>query len=270
MEKFSFVKAEALSNDFVIIDDRPDGSVVLSPTEVISICDRRRGIGADGVLLLQPSETCDFRMRTLNSDGSEAEMCGNGIRCAVKFVHDTGDGRQKSYTVETLAGTISVALTGNKDGLAGAIKVDLGQPVIEEISAKIDVVGHSIAFTSVSMGNPHAIVFVDNVASAPIEHLGPAIEAHDYFPDKTNVEFIKVVGDNVIEMRVWERGAGETAACGTGAAAALAAAHAKGKIGRSATLKLTGGDLGVELDKNGHIFITGGANLVYSGEYGKE
>lgn len=265
MDKITFTKAEALSNDFIIIDDRAEGRMNPAPGEIIRLCDRRLGIGADGILLLQSSQAGDFKMRTLNADGSEAEMCGNGIRCATKYVYDDTAEPKDTYMIDTLAGIKSAAIQAGADGTAETIRVDLGEPIIEKLSAEIEVLGHQIEITTVSMGNPHAVTFVNDVNQAPVEHLGPVMESHEYFPDKTNVEFIHVTGPDSIDMRVWERGAGETAACGTGAAAALAAAHVTGRIGRKATLRLKGGDLEVEWPDDGHIYITGGATMVFTG-----
>lgn len=266
MKNLTFTKAEALSNDFIIVDDRETGSMSFVFDQITELCNRRLGIGADGILLLQPSETADFKMRTLNSDGSEAEMCGNGIRCAAKFAFDSGSKGLRS--IETLAGIINVLISAGEDGTAETIRVDLGVPLIEQLSQEVMAAGQVLDVTCVSMGNPHAVMFVDDVAAAGVEIIGPAVEGHEFFPNKTNVEFIRVIDGTTIDMRVWERGAGETAACGTGAAAALAAAHSRGLIGRAATLKLLGGDLKVEWADDGHIFITGGARMVFSGQTG--
>ena len=268
MKNFSFVKAEALSNDFVIIDDRSIGSISFSTNEIIRICDRRTGIGADGILLLGPSDAGDFKMRTLNSDGSEAEMCGNGIRCAAAYVYASDAQALAAYTIDTLAGLKNVRIIDDERGLI--VSVDLGEPVFNNGTATINVDGRAIELTEVSMGNPHAVIFVEDAAATQVETLGPVIETDKIFPDRTNVEFIQIAGNDLIIMRVWERGAGETAACGTGAAAALAVASRAGKTGRKVTVRLSGGDLAVEWADDGHLFITGEANMVFAGTMGED
>jgi diaminopimelate epimerase len=265
---FDFTKAEALGNDFIIVDDRAGGKIDFTVSDIIALCDRRFGIGADGILLLSASQSADFRMRTLNSDGSEAEMCGNGVRCAAGYVYSLGEAGE-DITVETLAGLIAVRITAGPDGRVDAIRVDLGAPLVGQLDMKLEAGGSEVLLSCVSMGNPHAIMLVDDIASAPVAELGPVIEEHEFFPEKTNVEFIKITDGNAIDMRVWERGAGETMACGTGAAAALAAANSLGLIGRSATLRLAGGDLFVEWDADNHIYITGNARMVFSGSIGE-
>jgi diaminopimelate epimerase len=274
-----FTKAEALGNDFIVIDDR-SGKVTLNQDEIIALCDRRRGVGADGILLLQPSASASFLMRTLNADGTEAEMCGNGIRCAAKFAYDGGLARQKDIIIDTRAGLKTVSVLSEEGGRASTLRVDLGTPEFERaavpmvgpngqaIQEPLVVEGEQHTITAVSMGNPHAVVFVTNVDDAPVATLGPAIERHIAFPARTNVEFVQVVGRDRLRMRVWERGAGETDACGTGAGAALAAAHTVGRTDRRALVNLPGGDLDVEWAGDGHIYITGGAVIVFSGRIG--
>jgi diaminopimelate epimerase len=275
-----FTKAEALGNDFIVIDDR-SGKVALSQDEIIALCERRRGVGADGILLIQPSKSASFMMRTLNADGTEAEMCGNGIRCAAKFAYDTGLARQKDIVIETRAGLKTVSILAEDGVRASTLRVDLGTPEFERalvpmagpagraIQEPLLVEGERHDVTAVSMGNPHAVVFVSNVDDAPVATLGPAIERHAAFPARTNVEFIQVVDRDRLRMRVWERGAGETDACGTGAGAALAAASTAGLADRRALISLPGGNLDVEWADDGHIYITGEAAIVFSGKTGE-
>ena len=274
-----FTKAQALGNDFAIIDDR-QGTVSLSESEIVALCDRRRGIGADGILLLQPSTAGAFLMRTLNSDGTEAEMCGNGIRCAAKYAYDTGLSRQTEIPIETKAGLRTVEIVEIEDGHATTIRVDLGLPDFErahvpmagpagEVILEPLAIGEtSVDITALSIGNPHAVTFVGDAMAAAVAVLGPAIERHPAFPARTNVEFTEVISRNHLRLRVWERGAGETDACGTGAAAAVVAAHRAGLAERRARVSLPGGDLDVEWAESGRIFITGGAALVYTGTTG--
>jgi diaminopimelate epimerase len=264
LNAFEFTKAQALGNDFIIVDDRDDNLGEFSKAEIVRLCDRRKGIGADGILLLKPSSTGVFRMRTLNSDGSEAEMCGNGVRCAARYAFDNDISRERQITVETAAGLIVVEIVGNdKDGLS--FKVDLGAPRAIETGRSVAIDGRELEFTHVSMGNPHAVLIVKRPEDLKIDYLGPAIENDPQFPNKTNVEFAKVVEQNLIQMRVWERGAGETQACGTGAAATLVAAVTRNLTGRRCVLALAGGELDVEWLDSGNVTIQGPAEIVFTG-----
>jgi diaminopimelate epimerase len=275
---FAFAKMHGLGNDFVVIDciSHPYDTaalVALAPT----ICDRHFGVGGDGLILVLPSETADFRMRIINSDGSEPEMCGNGVRCFAKFVFDQGLTKKTGLAVETLAGVIKPVLHVT-NGAVTAVRVDMGEPRLERaeipmlgpagevVSEALDIQGRTFAVTAVSMGNPHAIVFVDDVKSFPVEKIGPMIEHHPAFPKKTNVEFVHVVRNDYMEMRVWERGAGVTLACGTGACATVVAAVLTGNADRTATVELPGGALQITWDENdNHVYMTGPAALVFDG-----
>jgi diaminopimelate epimerase len=271
-----FTKMHGLGNDFVLIDCRegllPDPAILAR-----RLCHRRLGIGADQLLLLFTSVVADFKMAIFNADGSEVEMCGNGIRCLAKYVWDRGYSEKNVICVETPAGVIRPERIGT------LIKVDMGQPVFEpeRIPVRVEetgvgdrkVIDHPLPvnetlfrLTCVSMGNPHAVVVVDNVSSFPVAYYGPLIENSAIFPKKTNVEFIEVLNQKEIGMRVWERGAGETTACGTGASAAAVASHLKGLTGRSVTVHLEGGDLAIEWAENNHVFMTGPAVEVFRGE----
>ncbi len=289
--KTEFTKMHGLGNDFILIDCR---DIELRDLSGLAerLCHRRFGIGADQLLLIYPSTVADFRMRIFNPDGSEVEMCGNGIRCLAKYVWDRGLSNKGMIEVETLAGIIRPK---KSDGL---VTVDMGEPVLEpeKIPVKISdeprvaiyelqknasrVTHHAsrivdyplqiedreFKITCVSMGNPHAVIVVDDTANFPVAYYGPRIENHALFPQRTNVEFIEVPNSSEIVMRVWERGAGETMACGTGAAAVAVAAHLKGLIGRKAVVHLAGGDLTIEWSGDNHVYMTGPAVEVFTGE----
>lgn len=286
-----FTKMHGLGNDFVLIDCRdiePPGLPGLAER----LCHRRFGIGADQLLLLCPSAVADFRMRIFNPDGSEVEMCGNGIRCLAKYVWERGISDKKVIAVETLAGTM------RPEKADGLVMVDMGKPVFEPwgipvnipssgakgqraeeenarrktqnsnpiIDYPVRIEDREFRITCVSMGNPHAVIVVDNAAKFPVAYYGPKIENHPLFPKRTNVEFIEVPGPSEIVMRVWERGAGETMACGTGAAAVAVASHLKGLTGRKVTVHLEGGDLAIEWASDNHVHMTGPAVEVFTGE----
>jgi diaminopimelate epimerase len=279
MTKIDFTKMQALGNDFVILDARkapPAGIANLTRR----MCDRHFGVGADGVMLILSSKKADFRMRIYNADGSEAEMCGNGIRCFAKYLYDRGLTKKTELAIETKAGIIRPHLLLRGKTVA-AVRVDLGEPRLASqeipisgparlivLNEPLVVKGKAYDITCVSMGNPHCVLFWPDVAGLQIETLGPAIEGHANFPRRTNVEFVEVLAPGELRMRVWERGVGETLACGTGAAATLVAAVLNGKAARRAVLHLQGGDLKVEwLEKTNHVFITGPAKEVFRGNW---
>ncbi|MEN6370871.1 MAG: diaminopimelate epimerase [Armatimonadota bacterium] len=275
-----FSKMHGLGNDFVVVNGFTEhlDDVVIDKL-AIGACDRNFGIGGDGLILIVPSETADFCMRMLNPDGSEAEMCGNGIRCAAKFAFERGITAANPVRVETLAGLKTIELTV-VDGKATAARVDMGAPRLGRseipvtlpgtgtvISEPLKLDDRTLNITCVSMGNPHCITFVDDVESYPIRMVGPKVERHTAFPERTNAEFIEVVSPSEIKMRVWERGAGETLACGTGACASAVASILNGKTERSLTVHLKGGDLKVEWMKDdGPVVMTGPAVEVFTGE----
>ena len=274
-----FTKMHGLGNDYLVLDQmQAKFEDAKLPALAKALSDRHFGVGADGLVLVLPSRAADFRMRIFNADGSEAEMCGNGIRLFAKYVYEHGHTRERDLTVETLAGLIRPRLKVD-GGLVKSIRVDMGEPRLRRaeipmkgpdqsrvVAEKLRVAGKQVTITAVSMGNPHCVLFVDNVARADVETLGPAIEHHDVFPRRTNVEFVRVDGEAELEMRVWERGAGETLACGTGASAALVAAVLNEKSQRKVTMHLRGGDLGVSWAENNHVFIDGPAAEVCNGE----
>ncbi len=274
----SFTKYQGLGNDFILIDNRDRTEPLLTPDRAVHWCDRNFGIGADGVIFLLPEETNkdSYMMRIYNSDGSEPEMCGNGIRCLAKFMIDLGiEPVDHRYEIHTNAGLISIEL--NPDG---QLTVDMGEPILvaEEIPTKLvapkdkaiavplQVDGEDWQVTAVSMGNPHCITFVDDVTTISLNELGPKFEYHSAFPQRTNAEFIQVVSPDRIKMLVWERGAGATLACGTGACAAVVAGVLNGKFDRNCTVNLPGGDLRIHWSaENNHVFMTGPAEKVFTG-----
>ncbi|MDP5337663.1 MAG: diaminopimelate epimerase [Nodularia sp. (in: cyanobacteria)] len=274
-----FTKYHGLGNDFILVDNRASSLPVLTPEQAIQLCDRHFGIGADGVIFALPGENgADYTMRIFNSDGSEPEMCGNGIRCLGRFIADLeGESRnQDSYRIHTLAGMITPQLMA--DGqvkvdmglprlLAGEIPTTLGTPETKVINQPIEVAGETWEVTCVSMGNPHCITFVSDVAAISLETIGPKFEHHPAFPQRINTEFIQVVSRDYVKMRVWERGAGITLACGTGACAALVAGVLTGKCDRIATVELPGGCLQIEWSEiDQRVYMTGPAQLVFTGK----
>jgi diaminopimelate epimerase len=274
-----FTKMHGLGNDFVMVDcfeEKLDEAAL--PDLARRACDRHFGVGADGVILAGPSDKADFRMRLINADGSEAEHCGNGIRCMAKLVYDRGHTQAERITVETI-GRINVLDLSVRNGKVDTVRVDMGQPGFqrsvlpmtgdpgsEAVSVPLQVGDQTLEFTCISMGNPHAVTFVDDVHSYPVETIGPLVEHHAVFPRRTNVEFIHVLGPNELDMRVWERGASETLACGTGACASLVAAARTGRSDRKATVHLPGGDLQIEWAEDGRVYMTGPAVTVFEGD----
>jgi diaminopimelate epimerase len=283
--KIHFIKMHGLGNDFILIDCIAQSC----PTEKKDLaalgkrlCERRFGIGADQILLLFPSQKADFMMRIFNADGSEVEMCGNGIRCLAQYIWDSKLSDKKVLSVETLAGIIRPEKAGD------LVEVDMGEPIFEParipvalpqpstfilhpsgavVDYPLKIEDREFAITCVSMGNPHAIILVDDVLHFPVTYYGPIIENHLLFPQRINVEFIEVLSETEIRMRVWERGAGETMACGTGASAAAVATSLKGKTGRKVTVHLLGGDLSIEWAGDNHVSMTGPAARVFEGVF---
>ncbi|ABN54295.1 MAG TPA: diaminopimelate epimerase [Hungateiclostridium thermocellum] len=272
-----FTKMHGLGNDYIYVNCFEE--TVENPSEVAKkVSDRHFGIGSDGLVLIMPSERADFKMRMFNSDGSEAEMCGNAIRCVGKYVFDRGMTNKNVIRVETLAGIKVLELTV-QDGKAKLVKVDMGEPILKpenipvnsdkEIfrTEPVEIDGKEFKVTCVSMGNPHAVSYVKNVDIFPLEKIGPKMEHHPLFPKRINAEFVEVIDRTTLKMRVWERGAGETLACGTGACAVLVASVLNGVSERKATVKLLGGDLIIEWNENNnHVYMTGPAVKVFEGE----
>ena len=273
-----FTKMHGLGNDYVYMD--AINQKIENRSELAKfVSDRHFGIGSDGLILICPSEKADFRMQMFNQDGSEAEMCGNGIRCVGKFVYDKGLTKKETITVETLAGIKTLVMTA-KNGKIETARVDMGEPILEPEkipvisnenpvkNLKLEVENKDFTFTCVSMGNPHAVTFIkEDVNKFDICKYGAKLEVNKAFPKKANIEFINVIDDKTLKMRVWERGAGETLACGTGACAVTVSAILNGYTKRAVTVHLLGGDLKIEWNKNdNHVYMTGPATTLFEGK----
>ena len=276
-----FTKMQGIGNDYVYIDCTK--KELKNPEKISKIVsDRHFGIGSDGLILICKSEIADFKMRMFNSDGSEAEMCGNGIRCVGKFVYDKGLTNKTTVKIETLAG-IKTLILNTKDGKVETARVDMGEPILE--AEKIPVIStektvknleleaenKKFKFTCVSMGNPHAITIVENTKEFDVEKYGKVLEIDNAFPKKANIEFAQIVDRQNISMRVWERGAGETLACGTGACATAVACNLNGLTDRKVNIELLGGTLNIEWNEtDNHVYMTGPAVTVFDGELYEE
>jgi diaminopimelate epimerase len=270
-----FSKMHGAGNDYIYVNGFEEW--VPDPAKVsILLSDRHFGIGGDGLVLILPSETADFRMRMFNADGSEGEMCGNAIRCVAKYVYDKGMTRKKEISIETLAGIRQLTLFTGENNLVGQVCVWMGQPGFSDEAEYPDMLGRSFPVPvtvadrvyplhCVSMGNPHAVAFVRDVDGFPVKEVGTAIQRLPMFPREVNVEFVRVLSGTSLQMRVWERGSGETLACGTGACAAAAAAMRLGLVERRCSVKLPGGTLEIEWKTDG-IYMTGPASFVFEGE----
>ena len=275
----NFTKMHGAGNDYVYINGFVE--TVADPAGLArEISDRHFGIGADGLILILPAERADLRMRMFNADGSEAEMCGNGIRCVAKYAFDHGLVAKPTLTVATDAGILSLNLFINRSGKVDRVRVNMGRPGLRRadlpmtgdpegqvIDQELTVLDRTFRITCVSMGNPHCVIFVEEVDGFPIAHFGPAIENHAMFPKRTNVEFVEIVSSSEVRQRTWERGAGETLACGTGASAVIVAGLLTGRTGPRLLNHLTGGDLEMEWDGTGDVFMTGPAVEVFTGSY---
>lgn len=275
--KLRFTKMHGIGNDYVYVDCTKKR--LENPEKIAKfVSDRHFGIGSDGLILINPSEAADFEMAMYNADGSRGEMCGNGIRCVAKYVYDYGLTEKTNISIETLGGIKYLELTVS-DGKVVLVKVDMGSPILTAseipiISGKEHVIddpiitdGVEYRMTGVSMGNPHTIIYMDDVAGLEIEKIGSAFENHERFPKRINTEFVHVIDRNTIEMRVWERGSGETLACGTGACASAVASVLNGLTDENVTVKLLGGDLHIEWDrKTNKVYMTGPATVVFDGE----
>jgi diaminopimelate epimerase len=276
MARLPFIKMHGIGNDYVYVDcfaHRVADPVALAQR----ISPRRTGIGSDGLILICPSTTADCRMEMYNADGSRGEMCGNGIRCVGKYVAEQGLAKANPLRVDTDAG-IKVLYFTPRHGVVDQVTVDMGAPILDGpripvaaegrvIDAPLEIDGREYRVTCVSTGNPHCVVFLPEVEDLDLERIGPKFEHHPFFPRRVNTEFIRVDGPTALRMRVWERGSGETAACGTGACAALVAAVLTGRAERRATLHLNGGDLQIEWRaEDDHIYMTGSAEEAFRGE----
>ncbi len=259
-----FTKMHGLGNDYIYVDCTKTPIEDMSGLSV-RLSDRHFGVGGDGLICICPSDKADFRMRMFNADGSEGAMCGNGIRCVGKFVYDKGLTDKTELTIETGAGIRALRLTVT-EGRVSEVTVDMGAPVVEA-PVTLSVLGEGYTGVPVSVGNPHFVLEVPDPAALDLPAIGPGFENHPRFPDRTNTEFVRVLAPDEIQMRVWERGSGETMACGTGASATLAAMVSQGRCAREATVHLLGGDLRLKWDEaSGHIFMTGPAVTVFEGE----
>lgn len=282
VQNIEFTKMQGTGNDFVVLDcvAHPEYlELALHPVYAKKMCDRHYGIGADGLVLVLPSNIADTQMRIINSDGSEAEMCGNGIRCFARFVYEQGIVSKEIMTVETLAGVLVPRMIVDENGNITGVEVDMGEPILDcagvpmawegqAVSVPIPVEDKEFIVTAVGMGNPHCVTFVDDLSTFPIEHWGPLMEVNSYFPRKTNVEYVQVYNDREVRMRVWERGAAVTMACGTGSCATAVACVLNHKTGRDVLVHLDGGDLRIRWDEeNNHLYMTGSAENVFIGVY---
>lgn len=260
-----FTKMQGLGNDYIYLDATRTVPKRL-PELAQRMSDRHFGVGSDGLICICSSERADFLMKMFNADGSEGEMCGNGIRCVGKFVYDKGLTDKPTLTVETLAGIKTLELHIS-DGSVDSVTVDMGKPVPQEVRT-LQIMGRPYEVRPVSMGNPHAVTFLSGVDQLDLTVLGPCFEHHPIFPNRTNTEFVEVLDQDRLSMRVWERGSGETLACGTGACASVVAAILAGKTGRAVTVRLLGGELSISWDENdGHVYMTGPAVTVFEGEW---
>ena len=272
-----FTKMHGIGNDYVYVNCFKE--TVENPSEVaIKVSNRHFGIGSDGLILIKPSEVADGKMEMYNADGSQGAMCGNGIRCVAKYMYDYGITDKTSISVETKSGIKYLDLT-LKNGKVDTVKVNMGAPILKAseipvvsekeqvISEPVTVDGKEWKITCVSMGNPHAITYIDDVKHLEIEKIGPKFENHAIFPDRVNTEFVHVIDRNTVEMRVWERGSGETYACGTGACAVAVSSILNGLTEEEVTVKLLGGDLKIFWDrKENRVYMTGSATTVFDGE----
>ena len=261
-----FTKMQGIGNDYIYVNCFEEQ--VSDPGETAKrISDRHFGVGSDGLVLIGPDPSADFRMRMFNADGSESEMCGNAARCVGKYVYEKGLTKQTEVSLMTGAGIKLLRICG-EHGKAASVRVDMGEPVILGTGETVTVKGRTFPFTRISMGNPHAVIFLDEVETFDVTGYGSLIEHHALFPNRTNTEFAKILSGDRIRMRVWERGAGETMACGTGACATLIAAALNGLCARKATLELNGGNLLIEWnEEDGRVYQEGPAEFVFEGEW---
>jgi len=273
-----FTKMEGAGNDYVyvnLLEERVEEPAALA----VAMSDRHFGIGADGLILIGPSDRADLSMRIFNADGSEAEMCGNGIRCVAKYACDRGIARGDEVSIETKAGVKRVRVV-REGGLVVRARVDMGAPVLERgaipmrgpadsrcVDERLVAGGREYRVTCLSMGNPHCVIFVDDVETVPLEKTGPEIENHEAFPERINVHLVSIIGKHEVRVRTWERGSGATLACGTGASAVCVAGTLTGRTDRSIAAHLPGGDLDLEWAEDDHVYMTGPANEVFTGEW---
>lgn len=281
-----FTKMEGLGNDYVYLNNLAEGIAEdRFPALAIAVSDRHFGVGADGLIVILPpkDDRHDFRFRMFNADGSEGEMCGNGIRCFARYCYDRGLTTKTTFKVDTLAGTIIPEIRLDATGVVESVRVDMGEPRLQRsqipmtgpdtetvLDQPFTVAGHQYKISAVSMGNPHIMIYTADVDAVDLATIGPKIEHHPLFPRRTNVHFVQVISPSELKMRTWERGSGITLACGTGASAVLVASHLLGHSGRTALIHLPGGDLHIEWDAaTNHVFKTGPATYVCDGDFAK-
>ncbi len=265
MNTIHFTKMHGLGNDYIYVNTML--YPLAHPEELSKLWSSpHTGIGSDGLVLIGASDVADFSMRIFNADGSEARMCGNASRCVGKYLHDNGLTDKTDIRLETLSG-IKVLHLDPADGSVNRVTVDMGEPVAQSIDQPISINGHTYRATEVSMGNPHLVIFVEDIAEVKLDEAGPLLEHHPRFPERTNVEFARRLAPGVIRMRVWERGSGITQACGTGACATAVAACLTGRSGRESTIHMDGGSLRIMWDEaTGRVLMTGDATHVFEGE----
>ncbi len=277
--KLSFTKMHGLGNDFIVINDMQlSPGLDIAPEQARALCHRRTGIGADGVILVRPSDACTLRMTLFNSDGSEAEMCGNGIRCFAKYAYDTKLISADTLSVETPAGVMRIKLTV-QNGLATAAAVDMGVPCLKRadipmtgdpdadcLEQRMTVDGREYVYSSILLGVPHTVVYVDDIAHTDIARIGPIIEHLPQYPRLTNVNFAQVLDDRTALVRTWERGCGATLACGTGSSSVAVCCAAAGRTGRQVEIRLALGSLYIDWRQDGHVIMTGPAAYSFTGE----
>lgn len=280
MKTLPFIKMHGIGNDFIVVD-ATDGSINADRAPELSraINDRKHGVGGDGLILVMKGDRAPFRMRMFNPDGSEAEMCGNGIRCVAKYVRERGLTTLDPIPIETGAGLLELETKGTSEevvnvrvnmGVARLLRGEIpmtGDPTAKASEFELEVPGARLVGTAVSMGNPHVVVFVEDVEAVPLETWGTAVESDPLFPQRTNVHFVQVLGRSEIRMRTWERGAGATLACGTGACASVVASFVTGRTERCALAHLPGGDLEIEYAEDGTVYMTGPAESVFEGRW---
>jgi diaminopimelate epimerase len=274
-----FTKMHGIGNDYIYVNGFEQ--TLKDPAETARrVSDRHYGVGGDGLILILPSDKADVRMQMFNADGSEGMMCGNGIRCVAKYAYEHNLARKNPIAVETASGIKQIALEIESDHRVRAARVDMGEPILDagQIPTRFDgervldrplgILGEMLQVTCVSMGNPHAIVFVDDAAAFDLERIGPAVETHEAFPDRTNLHVVQVHSHEELTMRTWERGSGVTLACGTGASAVVVAGAMTDRCGRKATVHLPGGDLLIEwAQEDNHVYMTGSAEEVFTGDW---
>jgi diaminopimelate epimerase len=278
-KRMKFTKMHGAGNDYVYVDCFTE--TLSQPAEklAVAIADRHFGVGGDGLILIEPSTVADARMRMFNADGSQAEMCGNGIRCVAKYVYDHGICRSDSLKIETACGVLQLSVQ-TRAGKVESVTVDMGEPITNAekvpttlssesvVDLPAEFAGHEFRVTAVSMGNPHCVIFVPQATDELVLGLGPKIETDPRFPNRTNVEFVEVVSPSELRQRTWERGSGETLACGTGASAVCVAGVLSGRCEREVLIHLRGGDLKLRWDpESNHVFMTGGAAEVFCGDW---